>query len=255
MNDPVTIHFLDTDHGTRLAWTGREVFGKPTIIFFAGHGSDMDGTKAIAVDSWAEHNGFGMIRFDYSGHGQSSGAFLDGTIGQWKKDCLAIIDTLTSEAVIIVGSSLGGWLMMLAARERADRIIGMIGIAAAPDFTRDLIWDSLSDDQKKTMERDGQIALPNPYAPEDVIYPLHLITEADRHLVLNDLISLDCPVRLLQGMQDEEVPPVTAEKLAAIIDSPDLEVIFDETAGHRFSEPDQIDLLLSCLDEITLKSG
>ena len=253
MNDPVTIHFLDTDHGTRLAWTGREVFGKPTIIFFAGHGSDMDGTKAIAVDSWAEHNGFGMIRFDYSGHGQSSGAFLDGTIGQWKKDCLAIIDTLTSEAVIIVGSSLGGWLMLNVALARPARIAGLIGIAAAPDFTAELIWDSLDKTQQTQMQDTGQIALPNHYSDDPVVYPMALVTDGKAHLHLQAPVNITAPVHLLHGMQDDEVPWQTATRLAEKLASENVQVSLVRNAGHRFSEPDQIALLGDALDGMLAK--
>lgn len=249
------VQFLETPHGRRIAWTGAEISNRPTLIFFPGHGSDMDGTKAIAVAEWAEENNFGMIRFDYSGHGQSSGVFLDGTIGAWKDDCLAVIDQLTEAPLIFIGSSLGGWLMMLAARERKDRVIGLIGIAAAPDFTEDLIWNELTQAQQQSMAKEGQIALPNPYAPDDVIYPYHLITEGRNHLILNSTLALNCPVRLLHGMQDEEVPPRVAEQLANAIESDDMEVIFEENAGHRFSEPDQIELLLSCLDAVTLKAG
>ena len=249
------IRYLETGHGSRIAWTGAEMAGKPTIVFFPGHGSDMDGTKALAVADWAGQNGFGMIRFDYSGHGRSSGEFLDGTIGAWKGDCLAVLDGLTRQNLILVGSSLGGWLMMLAARERAERIAGLIGIAAAPDFTRDLIWDDLTGEQRLAMEADGRIALPNPYSDEDVVYTHRLVTEADAHLILGQTTRLDCPVRLLHGMNDEEVPPGTAERLAKAIKGPDIEVVIDQDAGHRFSEPAQIDLILSCLDTITLKAG
>ena len=249
------VRFLETDHGSRIAWTGGEVGDRPTVVFLPGHGSDMDGTKALAVAEWAGRKGFGAVRFDYSGHGRSSGEFLDGTIGAWKADCLAVLDNLTRERLVLVGSSLGGWLMVLAARERAERIAGLVGIAAAPDFTRDLIWEALDEPQRQAMQRDGRIALPNPYADDDVVYTYGLVTEADDHLVLGDTTRLDCPVRLLHGMRDEEVPPETAERLAAAIDGPDTEVILDRNAGHRFSEPDQIDLLLSCLDGITHKAG
>ena len=255
MNPEAPIQFLETSHGSRLAWTGAEIPGKPTIVFLHGHGSDMDGTKALATAAWANTSGFGMIRFDYSGHGRSDGAFLDGTIGRWKEDCLAVIDHLTTGAVILVGSSLGGWLMMLVARERTPRIAGMIGIAAAPDFTDDLIWNQLTIEQQAEMKRDGRIALPNPYAPEDVIYTLKLIEDGRDHMVLPSPVKLDCPVRLLHGGKDREVPVETADKLAASIISPDLDVIIDADADHRFSEPDQIDLLLSCLDAITRKIG
>ena len=249
------ISHLETGHGSRIAWTGAEVAGSPTIVFFPGHGSDMDGTKALAAAAWAGANGCGMIRFDYSGHGRSSGEFLDGTIGAWKRDCLAVLDGLTRERLVLVGSSLGGWLMVLAAMERAPRIAGLVGVAAAPDFTRDLIWAGLSAEQQRTMEREGRIAQPNPYGEGEVVYTHALVTEAEAHLVLDRTLERDCPVRLLHGMRDEEVPPGTAERLAAAIDSPDIEVILDEDAGHRFSEPGQIDLLLSCLDAVTPKAG
>lgn len=253
MTSQSSIHYLETEHGARLAWTGAEIPGKPTLVFLPGHGSDMDGTKAIATAEWAEDNGFGMIRFDYSGHGQSDGEFLDGTIGAWKKDCLAVIDTLTREKLILIGSSLGGWLMMLVAHERTSRLAGVIGIAAAPDFTDDLIWNALDPEQQQTMRETGRIALPNPYAPEDVVYTYGLVEDGRDHFVLNRRVNLTCPVRLLHGAKDEEVPVETAEKLAGVINSPDIEVIIESEAGHRFSEPDQIDLLISCLDTITRK--
>ena len=250
-----TMQYLDTQQGRRIAWMGGEVADKPTIVFFPGHGSDMEGSKALAVAQWADTAGVGIIRFDYSGHGQSSGALLDGTIGDWKDDCLSVIDQLTRRPLIIIGSSLGGWLMMLVARVRSERLQGLIGIAAAPDFTQRLIWDTLTPAQRISMQKDGQIALPNPYAPEDVIYPYQLITEARNHLVLESKTVLNCPVRLLHGEQDEEVPPDTANQIRQSIESPDIEVIFKPNAGHRFSAPDEIDLLLSCLDEMVTKTG
>jgi len=250
-----SVEFLNTDHGTILAWTGAEKAGAPTLVFFPGHGSDMDGTKAVAVDAWAQENGFGIIRFDYSGHGQSSGDFLDGTISTWKADCLAVIDQLTTGAVILIGSSLGGWLMTLVARERSARIAGIIGIAAAPDFTDDLIWNQLTPARQEEMKSTGRIALPNPYAPEEVIYTYALVEDGRKNFVLGDTITVSGAVRLLHGMKDEEVPPVYSEKLAAVFQGPDTEVIFDQQAGHRFSEPDQIELILSCLDEISRRVG
>lgn len=250
-----TVNYLTTEHGTKIAWSGQVRPGRPTFIFFAGHGSDMHGTKAIAVDEWARENDYGIVRFDYFGHGQSSGEYLDGTISLWRKDCLAVIDHLTEGEIIIIGSSLGGWLMMLAARDRMDRIAGLIGIAAAPDFTDDLIWDELSDDQKNIMQEQGKIALPNPYAPEDVIYPYSLVEDGRNNFVLRDRQEAPFPVRLLHGMQDEEVPFTTAEKLAKNLDGDDVQVILVEDAGHRFSSPEQIDILLATLGEVTLKAG
>jgi len=251
---PSPVEFFQAPHGTTIAWSGwpPKDKAKLTIVFLAGHGSDMDGTKAIATAEWARENDLGMMRFDYFGHGQSSGDMMDGTIGHWHDDVLAVIDHLTTGRLVLVGSSLGGWLMMLAARARPERIAGLVGIAAAPDFTDDLIWNALTPDQQNQMARDGQIALPNPYAPEDVVYPYPLITEARSHFVLRDRMTAPYPVRLLQGMADEEVPWQTAERLAAILDGHDISTILVEQVGHRFSEPEHIDILLSTLGEVTL---
>ncbi len=249
------INILKTEHGTDIAWTGRITEGSPTFVFFAGHGSDMNGTKALAVDEWAQENGYGIIRFDYFGHGQSSGEYLDGTISIWRKDCNAVLDQLTTGPVIIVGSSLGGWLMMLAARDRIDRIKGLIGIAAAPDFTDDLIWNALSSEDQLKMKRDGKIALPNPYSDDDVIYPYSLITDGRDNFVLRDKQETPFPVRLLHGMDDEEVPSSTAETLAKNLIGNDIQVVLVKGAGHRFSSAEQIDILIATLGEIALKVG
>ena len=256
MNDITShdINILNTDHGSEIAWTGQVIEGTPTIVFFAGHGSDMNGTKAIAVDEWAQENGYGIIRFDYFGHGKSSGEFLDGTISIWRNDCNAVLDHLTRGPIVIVGSSLGGWLMMLAARDRIDRIKGIIGIAAAPDFTEDLIWNSLSPDQQASMATDGQIALPNPYADGDIVYRYTLITDGRKNFVLCDRQKTPFPVRLLHGMDDEEVPSHTSEILAKNLDGDDVQVVLVKGAGHRFSSPEQIDILTATLSEVTLKA-
>jgi pimeloyl-ACP methyl ester carboxylesterase len=256
---PVTdlkdVFYLNAEHGTTIAWTGQIIDGGPTIVFFAGHGSDMDGTKALAVDAWARENEYGIIRFDYFGHGRSSGELLDGTISIWRRDCLAVIDHLTSGPVVIVGSSLGGWLMILAASDRPDRIAGLVGIAAAPDFTDDLIWDALTPEQQKHMQREGRIALPNPYAPEDVIYTYDLILDGRDNFVLRDRQGAPFPVRLLHGMDDTEVPPDTAEVLAHNLDGDDIQVLQVRDAGHRFSEPEQIDIIIVALSDVLQKSG
>ncbi len=248
------VNFLDTVHGARLAWSGWQIDGAASIVFLAGHGSDMNGSKALATVDWAYEEGYGMTRFDYSGHGQSSGDMMDGTISLWLQDTLAVIDELTVGKVILVGSSLGGWLMMLAARARPERIGGLIGIAAAPDFTEDLIWAELDAGQRQRMMADGFIALPNPYAAEDIIYPYGLIADGRDNLVLRTPFSAPYPVRFLHGMDDAEVPCDTAEKLAANIAGTDVEVVLVKGAGHRFSEPDQLDILRAYLGEVTLRA-
>jgi len=244
------LSFLEHD-GRKLAYRGFLVKGSPTIVFLHGHGSDMDGTKALVVEEWAKHQNFGCIRFDYTGHGQSDGNRQDSTIGQWKADCIAIIDQLVPGKCYLVGSSLGGWLMLLVAMARSNQVAGLIGIAAAPDFTEELIWNTMTPDQQKAMAASGQIAVPNPYVEGDVIYPYQLITEGRDHLVLGGKMPISCPVRLLHGMKDEEVPWQTANRIAAAIPHKDVQVLFDADANHRFSEPDQLDTLLATMAEIT----
>ena len=242
------------DHnGGQIAYHAHLIDGQPTIVFLHGHGSDMDGTKALVVEEWAKQQKFGFIRFDYFGHGQSSGDMMDGTISIWKADCLAIIDQLVDGSCYLVGSSLGGWLMLLVAMERHDRIAGIVGIAAAPDFTEDLIWNELTPQQQADMEASGKISVPNPYSEGDVIYPYQLITDGRKNMILNAPIPITCPVRLLHGYKDEEVPWQTANRIADAITGDDVDVLFDADANHRFSEPNQLDTLLATLAEITRK--
>ena len=230
----------------RIAYN--RVAGKtPGIIFLCGHGSDMDGSKALFLESWAKQQGRAFLRFDYSGHGQSDGAFLETNISDWTRDAIAVLDDLTKGPQILVGSSLGGWIMLNVALKRPDRIAGLIGVAAAPDFTEDLIWQSLDDDQRNKMKNDGQISMENPYADDPVIYPYHLIEDGRQHLRLRTPLAINAPVRLLQGMNDAEVPWQTATRLADYLQSDDVVLHFDKTATHRFSEPAQLRLLETVL--------
>ena len=240
MDEPDFLHINDNQ---RLAY--HKIDGKnPGIIFLCGHGSDMQGTKSIYMENWAREHGHGFIRFDYRGHGQSDGNFLDLAISDWTEDALAVIDKLTEGPQILIGSSLGGWIMLNAACVRPDRIAGLIGIAAAPDFTKELIWDTLDSDAQLAMKQTGHLSLPNPYAEEPVIYPYHLVEDGAAHLHLqNGTISITAPVRLLHGMQDEEVPWQTATRIAAAASCNDVQVHMIKDAGHRFSEPWQLAFL------------
>lgn len=244
--------FLTIDNSTRIAYRRLEGRG-PGIVFLIGHGSDMDGTKALACEDWARDHGHAFLRFDYSGHGQSDGHFLDGTISSWTDDCLAVIDSLTEGPQILVGSSLGGWLMLNVALARPQRIAGLIGIAAAPDFTAELIWDCLDKAQQTHMQETDQIELPNPYSDDPVIYPMRLVTDGTAHLHLQAPVDITAPVHLLHGMQDDEVPWQTATRLAEKLASPDVQVSLVRNAGHRFSEPDQIALLGDALGRMLAK--
>ena len=245
---------LTIDKSTRIAY--RRLDGsEPGVIFLIGHGSDMDGTKALACEDWARRNGRACLRFDYSGHGQSSGQFLDGTISSWTADSIAALDALTDGPQILVGSSLGGWLMLNVALARPNRVAGLIGIAAAPDFTEDLLWVEFTDDQRQQIEADGVIALPNPYSDEPVRYHWHLITDGRNNLRLRGGLDITCPVHLLHGMQDDEVPWKTATATAAALASDDVEVTLVKEAGHRFSAPSQIALLDAALDRMAARAG
>ena len=241
--------YLQLDAGERLAYRRTQGTG-PGVVFLCGHGSDMDGTKALETETWARERGLACLRFDYRGHGQSSGAFLDGNISSWTADCLAALDELTDGPQIIVGSSLGGWLMLNVALARPDRIASLVGIAAAPDFTEDLLWAEFDDDQRRRIEADGMIALPNPYADEPVKYPWHLITDGRNNLRLRGDLDITAPVHLMHGMQDDEVPWQTATRTAAALTGTDVEVTLVKNAGHRFSEPDQLELLRAALDRM-----
>ena len=229
----------------------RRVEGRtPGVMFLCGHGSDMDGTKALEVEAWAQANGRSCLRFDYRGHGGSSGEFLDGNVSSWTQDCLAAFDALTDGPQILVGSSLGGWLMLNLALARPDRVAGLIGIAAAPDFTEDLIWKPLDEAAKLDFQASGQISFENPYADDPIVYPYHLIEDGRHHLRLQAPLPITIPTRLLHGMQDTEVPWQTATRLAEQLQSDDVTVILDKTATHRFSEPRQLAQLDRVLDEL-----
>lgn len=242
------VDYLTLPDGSKRAYLRHEGHADgPGLVFLAGHGSDMFGTKAEVLHHLAEAADIPFLRFDYFGHGLSDGMFLDGTISRWVDDCVLMLDRLTSGPQILVGSSLGGWLMIRAAQERPKTVAGLVGIAAAPDFTETLIWARLTDQQKQQMKTTGQIALPNAYAPEDVIYPYHLITDGRENLVLDTPVGLDIPLVLLQGMADHEVPWQTALSLAQAWHNDDVQIYLDKGAGHRFSEDTQIEQIRSAV--------
>ena len=223
---------------------------QPGVIFLCGHGSDMNGSKAIYTQDWAERRGQSFLRFDYSGHGQSDGDFLGTNISDWTRDTVEMIDAHTDGPQIVVGSSLGGWIMLNLALARPARVAALVGIAAAPDFTEELIWNPLDDLAKADFKTSGQITFENPYTDDPVIYPYHLIEDGRQHLRLQTPLSINVPVRLLHGMQDEEVPWQTATRLAEKLQSDDVAVMLDNTATHRYSEPRQLTQLERVLDDL-----
>lgn len=226
----------------------------PGVVFLGGFKSDMQGTKALHLQNWAEANNRAFLRFDYSGHGQSSGDFLDGAIGDWYEDALAAITTLTTGPQILIGSSMGGWISLLVARAIPDRIAGLIGVAAAPDFTEDSMWASFTDTQKAQLAL-GQVALPSDYADEPYIITKRLIDEGRNQLVLRSPLDLPFPVRLLQGTDDTDVPPAVALRLLSHAQSPDLRLTLVKGADHRFSTESCLNLITTSLSEILAEVG
>ena len=217
----------------------------PGLLFLPGHNSDMFGSKADILMNWAAECGLGFTRMDYFGHGLSDGNTLDGTISRWTDDALAILDRITSGPQILVGSSLGGWIMLNVAVQRQNRIKGLIGIAAAPDFTERLIWDTLDEDARAQVIKTGHLAVENPYSDDDVIYPYPLITDGRKNLRLTQPIEFDGPVVLHQGMSDHEVPWQTAIDISAALTSDNVRLNLVKEAGHRFSEDDQLEMIVS----------
>lgn len=238
-----TPHQLKTDRGYSLAYRTRAGQG-PTIVFLHGFRSDMRGLKASALDAWCAENNAPYVRFDCSGHGESGGDFLEGTIGQWKQDALDIIDNVTDGPLILVGSSMGGWLMLLTALERHDRMHALVGTAPAPDFTDSLLWQKLSKPQQKTLKTKGVVYLPSCYDSEPYPITMKLIDEARAHFLLGAAkIPIDCPVRLLHGMQDADVPWEYSLALNEKLTSKDVKVNLVMDGDHRLSEPKHLGMM------------
>lgn len=232
---------LQRGDGVALAWT--RIAGRgPTLVFLPGFRSDMTGDKATSLAQLARARGIGMLRFDYSGHGASDGAFTDGTIGKWASDALFVIDRLTSGPLILVGSSMGGWIVLLTALARPRRVVGLIGIAAAPDFTQRLMWDAMTPSERATLRADGILYAPSQYG-EPTPITFGLIEDGARHHVLTGRIALNCPVRLLHGQADPDVPWELALTIAAQLDSDDVRVVLVKDGDHRLSRASDLALL------------
>ena len=219
----------------------------PGVIFMGGFRSDMTGSKALALERMCRDEGRGFVRFDYFGHGQSSGDFTDGTIGRWTDDAVAVLDELTDGPQILVGSSMGGWIMLLAALARPRRVAGLVGIAAAPDFTEELIWQQATPEIRATLEQDGVYFEPTEY--DDAPYPitLKLIEEGRAHLLLERPIALHCPVRLFHGMRDHDVPWSTATRISDALLTEDVRIFLVKDGDHRLSRDSDLDRLCTAV--------
>ncbi|HYH20297.1 MAG TPA: alpha/beta hydrolase [Azospirillum sp.] len=229
---------------------------EPGILFLGGFMSDMTGTKAVALEAWACRQGLAFTRFDYQGHGASSGRFEDGTIGAWADDALAVLDEATQGPQVLVGSSMGGWIMTLAALRRPERVAGLVGIASAPDFTEDLIWDALDPATRALMQREGAWYRPSQYFPDPKPVTLRLVEEARAHLLLRgDPVRFTGPVRLLHGMADPDVPWQTSLRLAEALASHDVRVTLVKDGDHRLSRDRDIDLLCRTVGDLVRMVG
>lgn len=233
---------LDRGDGVELAWAlqpGRS----PTVVFLPGFRSDMNGDKATALAAFCAERGQACLRFDYSGHGTSGGRFEDGTIGRWADDALAVIDRRSKGPLLLVGSSMGGWIALLVAPARKERVAGLVGIAAAPDFTEVLMWETMTFEQRRTLMDEGALHIPSQYGEP---YPITrgLIEDGRKHLLLEAPIALDCPVRLLHGQCDPDVPWAMALRIAEQLTSEDVQVTLVKDGDHRLSRPQDLALLM-----------
>jgi pimeloyl-ACP methyl ester carboxylesterase len=222
----------------------------PTVVFLGGFRSDMTGTKAMALEDWARREGRAYLRFDYLGHGQSSGRFEDGTIGRWLDDSLAAIDQLTEGKLVLVGSSMGGWLSLLSARARPERLAGLVLIAAAPDFTERMLLKGLSAADRATLEREGRLERPSQYSPDPSVFTWKLIEEGRNHLLLDRKLVLPCPVRLLHGQSDPDVPWEYSLQIAQHMEAPEVITTLVKGGDHRLSTPSDIARLIATVEEL-----
>ncbi|MEM9577049.1 MAG: alpha/beta hydrolase [Pseudomonadota bacterium] len=250
MSEP---QFFQSPQGRQLAYHLTAGTG-PTVVFLGGLKSDMEGTKAVHLEAWAKQSGRAFLRFDYSGHGQSSGRFEDGCIGDWAEDTRAIVTALTDGPIVPVGSSMGGWQALLLARSLPDRIAGMVTIAAAPDFTEDGYWENFTDDQKEQLEETGQVALPSDYM-EPYIITKRMIEDGREQLVLRSPLALNFPVRCLQGTADTAVSTETAVRLLEHATSPDMRLMLVKDADHRFSDGPCLGLIEAAVEEVLARAG
>ena len=244
---PVPVSRLAHPSGYHIAYRHLPASGfgsrLPGVVFLGGFKSDMSGSKVTALEEFCRARGQAFICFDYFGHGQTGGAFTDGAIGRWRDDALMAFDHLTAGPQIVIGSSMGGWLMLLVALARPSRIHALIGIAAAPDFTEDLIWAELSAADQAKLQAEGSLSQPSAYAEDPYVITWKLILEARQHLLLRGPIDLDCPIRLLHGMDDPDVPVAVAMQLAARLTASNLILHLIKDGDHRLSRPQDLALL------------
>jgi pimeloyl-ACP methyl ester carboxylesterase len=228
----------------------------PGLFWLGGYKSDMKGTKAVALADWAAQQKRTCVRFDYSGHGESEGAFTDGTIGRWLADSLAVFDACCNGPQILIGSSMGGWLALLLTRELKRRnaagaasVAGMVLIAPAVDFTEELMWKRFTPEIKRELEETGVWTRPSEYSAEPYLVTKQLIEEGRQHLLLGGMIETGCPVRILQGVEDPDVPWQHAKALVSRLASDDVVLTLVKDGDHRLSRPEDIERMIRAVAE------
>jgi pimeloyl-ACP methyl ester carboxylesterase len=253
-SDPAFIEVGDGDAMRRIAVRAREG-AAPGLFWLGGFNSDMKGTKAVALDAWAAEHGRACVRFDYSGHGESGGKFADGTIGRWLEDSLAVFERFCRGPQVVIGSSMGGWMALLLARQAAKRannasLAGLVLIAPAPDFTEELMWKGFSPEIRQEIETRGAWMRPSEYG-DGSPYPITraLIEEGRNHLLLGGSIEVGCPVRILQGAKDPDVPWQHAFKLAHRLPADDVVLTMIQDGDHRLSRPQDIARIIAAVAE------
>ena len=257
-NRPVNADYLMAGTGkeARKIAVRRRAGGMPGFVWLGGYRSDMAGTKAEALDRWCAEKGLACCRHDYSGHGESGGRFRDGTISRWTEESLAVFDAFTDGPQILVGSSMGAWIALLMARElkrrgETKRLAAMLLIAPAPDFTHELMWPQLSDAQKREIVEKGFLEEASQYSDEPNIYTKALFDDGKKNLVMTAPIDLGCPVHIVQGMKDPDVPYAHAMKLAECLPSENVTVTLVKDGDHRLSREQDIALLLRIAGDLS----
>ncbi len=218
----------------------------PTVVFLPGYASDMAGTKAVALEEWAKAKGRAFLRFDYGGCGQSEGAFEEQTFANWRDDVLEMLDQLVEGPALLVGSSMGGWLMLVVARDRPDKVAALVGIAPAPDFTD---W-GFTTEEKLALLQEGRIERPSAYADTPTVYTKAFWQSGEAHRLMFGEIAIDVPVRLLQGMQDKDVPWHRTVRLTELLRSADVQTVMIKDGDHRLSRDQDIALLVRAVEEV-----
>ena len=219
----------------------------PTIVFLSGYGSDMTGTKAVTLEAWAKAQGRAFLRFDYGGCGQSEGAFEDQSLADWRDDVIAMLDALVEGPALLVGSSLGGWLMLLVARDHPAKVAALVGVAPAPDFTD---W-GFTTEEKLALLSEGRMERPSPYGPEPTLYTRAFWQSGEANRLMSGGIAVDCPVRFVQGMKDTDVPYNRTVRLAELVRSADVQVHLIKDGDHRLSRDSDIALLIQAIEDVT----